>query len=133
VVATISPVAGYYAQRSWVKRTAVIDSQSCHPAEPGGGNGSRDGTFTACNLAVSYRDAAGHSHSARLVGIESTRIHEDTVDVYFNSSTSRAVINPQDRIPSWAFVLLGGAVWFMLGSVALAVYPRRRGRRALDA
>jgi hypothetical protein len=130
VAATISPVAGYYAQRSWVKRTAVIDSQSCHPAETGGGNGARSGTFTACNLAVSFRDATGHSHTAHLVGIESTRIHEDTVDVYFSSSTSGAVINPQDRIPSWAFVLLGGAVWFMLGFVALAVYRPGRPSRA---
>jgi hypothetical protein len=125
VVATISPVAGYYAQRSWVERTALIDSQSCHPAETGSGSGARNGAFTACNLAVSYRDATGHSHTAHLVGIESTRIHEDAVDVYFSSSTSDAVINPQDRIPSWAFVFLGGAVWFMLGFLALAVYRPR--------
>jgi hypothetical protein len=132
IVGTISPVAGYVAQRSWVKRTAVIDTQSCHPAEIGIGTNS--GTFAACTLAVSYFDAAGRTGTAQLTGVESTRIHGNTVDIYFRSSTSHAVINPQDRIPSWAFVLLGGAVWFMLGLVALAVYPRRRLRpRAINA
>ena len=124
---TASPVAGYVAQRSWVRRTAVVHNQSCHPVEIGsnGGGGASDGTFRACNLAVSYLDASGHSDTAHLTGVESARIHGDTVDIYFSSSTSRAVINPQDRIPSWAFVLLGVSVWFVLGLVAIAVYPRR--------
>jgi hypothetical protein len=133
VVSTASPVAGYVAQRSWVKRVAVINTQSCHPAGIGNGNGGANGnTLTSCTLAVSYLDAAGHSDTAHLTGVESTRIHEHTIDIYFRSSTSNAVINPQDRVPSWAFVLLGGAVWFMLGLVALAVYPRGRRPRAIN-
>lgn len=123
---TASPIAGYVAQRSWVRRTAVVRDQSCHPVEIGSNGGDASvSTFSACNLAVSYLDASGHSGTAHLAGVESSRIHGDTVDIYFSSSTSRAVINPQDRIPSWAFVLLGVSVWFVLGLVAIAVYPRR--------
>ena len=124
---TASPVAGYVAQRSWVRRTAVVRDRSCHPVEIGsnGGSGASDGTLRACNLAVSYRDASGHSDTANLTGVESARIHGDSVDIYFSSSTSCVVINPQDRTPSWAFVLLGVSVWFVLGLVAIAVYPRR--------
>jgi hypothetical protein len=87
-------------------------------------------TFTACVLDVSYTDPSGHSGTAHLTGVESTRIHANTVNVYFSSSSPRAAINPEQRIPSWAFVLFAVLVWFLLGLLAFAVYPRRRRRAA---
>jgi hypothetical protein len=120
VVCTIGVVAWWASERSWVKRTAVIDVRSCHKANSDGG------PYTACSLDVSYRDPSGRSGTGHLTGVDARRIHDNTVVVYFASSTSHVAINPEQRNGPVDYVLMALFFWFVFGFVAVAVYPRRR-------
>jgi hypothetical protein len=124
---TLTLVAGYVGQRSWQKRNAVLNALTCKPADDGDG-----GTFTSCTLDVTYTDPSGRSGTAHLAGVAANRIHDNTIDVYFSDATSHPSINPEQRIPASAFVVVIACAWFIVGAICLivAAVSRRTARRS---
>jgi Protein of unknown function (DUF2510) len=138
---TLIAVVLFVEQTQQIGVWARVTSKRCHTSDSGGGGAAwvsfKDAT---CVVRLSYRAPSGKTGTVTFHGVDDFRIHPDksgheVVKIYFSSGSDTAV-NPQDRPPWWALlIIIGGALgicgasaWGLLvGTPRAKVINRRAG------
>jgi hypothetical protein len=101
---------------------ARVKSKSCHTSDSGGGAAWMSFKDASCVLGLSYRAPSGKAGTVTFHGVDDFRIHHDNsghdvVKIYFSPGSDTAV-NPQDRPPWWALLVIIGCVLVICGASA---------------